>query len=95
MNLVALEMQKQQREMNFTVLKRPVGQWSREEVGKLIGQLKPMTTGIHENPQHPQHLVINGSYSAEIIMRILSISGFDHKIVQGVDHPSLPFSFSP
>lgn len=77
--------------IGMTVLHRPGGKWSAEEIGKLTSRLATEAIG---HPKHPEHLVILGYYTKDKTRRALgTVEPYDQMQTTGLDdNPELPFS---
>jgi len=62
MDLLAMEMAKNRRELKMTVLHRPGGVWHDSEVDKFTDGLMTEVSG---HPQHPESIIILGHYTKE------------------------------
>jgi hypothetical protein len=90
MDLVGMGVRKMGAQAKFTILNRPNGSWSSQEVSKLTNQVEPIGI-IHGHPKHPSFLVVQDEHSKNEIAAILGTKDFDHKVVTGFDNPELPF----
>ena len=89
MNLMAMQIEENRRNVKMTVLRREGGTWQSWEIGNLVNNLM---TEISHHPQHPEHLVVFGHYSKE---RALKAHGgglaFTATQITGIQSKELPF----
>jgi hypothetical protein len=74
-------------DMKFTVLKRESGNWGKDRE-KILSQL---LTQAREHPQHPQVLILQGTFEKEEIANVLGNDKFDLEVFVGAHNPRLPF----
>lgn len=89
MNLVAMQIAENRRNLKMTVLRRQGGTWHQSEVSKLVNGLM---TEVSERPQYPEYLVLFGHYIKDKTLKTLGggQAYIATKIV-GTDNKDLPF----
>ncbi len=76
-------------QMKFTLLHRPNGAWSDDEVSNLINKLD---ANVDRDSGCPQYLVLHGHFSQEKTLEILGDkSGHTSEQVTGLYNDKLPF----
>lgn len=68
-----------------TVITTPPGQTGVSERLMHLGQ------PVHRNPRHPDAYLLIGEYSRERVQAFLGFIPFEHRVLEGCDHPELPF----
>jgi hypothetical protein len=89
MNLVAIQIAENRRNLKMTVLRREGGTWHRSEVGKLVNSLK---TEVSEHLRHPEYLVLFGHHTKDATLKALG-GGQTYTATEivGTDNKGLPF----
>ena len=89
MNLVAMQIVENRRNLKMTILYRDGGEWHSSEIGKLKNGLMTEASG---HPQHPEYLILLGHHTKEATLEVLG-GGQAYTAIKivGVDNRSLPF----
>ncbi len=89
MNLVAMQVTENQRNLKMTVLYRQGGVWHPSEISQLMRGLKTETS---RSPKHPEYLVLFGHYTKEETLKaLLGGQAYTAVPIVGVDSEKLPF----
>lgn len=89
MDLVGIDVKKRRQQAKITILTRKDGNWSDEEINKLVAAIQIKI--INQHPQHPDKLMIYGDYSKEKLALAIGKNDFECQVFQGWDNPELPF----
>lgn len=90
MDLFALRMAENRRNLKMTVLFRPGGTWHEIEVGRLCTGLG---TEVSQHPRHLEHLVLLGHYTKEQTLKaLLGGQAYTTRQITGMESSDLPFS---
>lgn len=89
MDLFAMQLADNRRNLKTTVLHRPGGQWLGVEISRLVGGLN---TEVSQHPQHPEYVIIFGHFTKEQTLRAIRGGiAYTATAVTGVDElPYLP-----
>jgi len=89
MDLLAMQVVENRRNLKMTVLHRAGGVWHHVEVGRLVNGLM---TEVSQLQKYPEHLVLFGHYTKEETLKAL-LGGQAYTAVQviGTDSKELPF----
>ena len=89
MNLIAMQVAENRRNLKMTLLRREGGVWHRSEVEKLVNGLM---TEVSEHPQHPEYLILFGHHTKEVTLNALG-GAQAYIVIQivGTDCKELPF----
>lgn len=89
MDLMAMQVAENRRNIKMTVLYRKDGTWHHSEVGKLVNNLM---TEASQHPQHPEYLVLFGHHTkAATLKAIGGGSAYTATEIVGTDNKRLPF----
>ena len=90
LDLMAMRIEKNIRNLKTTVLHRPDGVWYQLEVNRLVSGLM---TEISQHPKHPEYLILWGHHTKEQALKaILGGVAFTATQVTGQNSPELPFN---
>ena len=83
----------------FTILRRAKS-WQKPEVMILLEHFfSNERVSVESHSEHPGVLMFHGAFDRAACVQALELVGsssmFDHQVVQGIDHPALPFRPSP
>lgn len=89
MNLVAMQVAENRRNLKMTVLRREGGTWHQSEVGKFTNGLMTEVSG---HPQHPEYLVLFGHHTKAATLKALGGGqAYTATEIVGTDNKELPF----
>lgn len=90
MNLLVDQKNNYIRNVELTVLCRKGGTWSAFEVTKLT---EGLGTEAYENPEHPECVILLGSYTKEQTLRAIGGGlAYAAEVFTGALNPALPFA---
>jgi len=58
---------------------------------KVSERLMHLCPAIHRNSQHPNAYLLIGEFSHERVSAFLGSIPFEHRVLEGLNHPELPF----
>ena len=89
MDLLAMQIAENRRNLKMTVLCREGGTWHQAEVEKLV---RGLTTEVSKNPKYPEYLVLFGHHTkAETLRALGGGQAYTATEVIGMDNKDLPF----
>lgn len=59
--------------------------------GGVSERLMHLGQPVHRNPRHPDAYLLIGEYPCERVKALLGLIPFEHRVLEGLDHPELPF----
>jgi hypothetical protein len=89
MDLLAMKIAEDRRRLEMTVLHRPAGTWSTEEVMRLVNGLRVTASAW---PKKPEFVVLYGHHTKDETLQVLG-GGIEYTALQvtGADSKDLPF----